>query len=42
MLYFFEDVLGLNLALEPPQGILDGLALLQSNFSQSCSPPTQP
>jgi hypothetical protein len=33
-LYFFDDVLGLNLALEPTQRILDRLTLLQSNFCQ--------
>jgi hypothetical protein len=41
-LYFFDDVLGLNLALEPTQGILDGLTLLQSNFCQSVHPQPSP
>src|SRR5579864_4657308 len=41
-LYFFDDVLGLNLALEPAQGILDGLTLLQSNFCQSVHPQPGP
>jgi len=33
-LHFLDDVFRLNLALEPPQGILDRLAFLQSNFGQ--------
>jgi hypothetical protein len=41
-LYFFDDVLGLNLALEPTQGILDGLTLLQSNFCHSVHPQPSP
>jgi hypothetical protein len=31
-----------NLALEPTQGILDGLTLLQSNFCQSVHPQPSP
>ena|SRR5512146_203806 len=34
-LHFFDDLFRLHLALEPPQGIVDGLPLLQSNFSQT-------
>src|SRR5438309_3287125 len=41
-LHFLDDVLGLNLALEPAQGILDGLILLQSNFCQSVHPQPSP
>ena len=37
-LHLFNDVFRLNLALEPPQGILDGLTLLQSNFCQIITP----
>ncbi len=37
-LYFLNDVFRLNLALEPPQGILDGLTFLQSNFCQTHHP----
>jgi len=33
-LHLFNDVFRLNLALEPPQGTLDRLAILQSNFCQ--------
>jgi len=33
-LHFLDDVFRLNLALEAPQGILDRLAFLQSNFGQ--------
>ena len=40
-LYFLNDVLRLNLAFEPTQGVLQRLALLQSNFCQNLSPPTQ-
>jgi len=39
-LHFFNDVFRLNLALEPPQGILDRLTLLQSNFCQAVHPQT--
>ena len=41
-LYLFDYVLGLNLALKPTQGILDGLTLLQSNLCQSIHPQTSP
>jgi len=41
-LHFFNDVFRLYLALEPPQGILDRLTLLQSNFCQTHHPPTSP
>jgi len=37
-LHFFNDVFGLHLALKPPQGILDRLAFLQSNFCQLITP----
>jgi hypothetical protein len=33
-LHFLDDVFRLNLALEPTQGILQRLALMQSNFCQ--------
>jgi hypothetical protein len=33
-LHFFNNVFRLNLALEPPQGTLDRLTFLQSNFCQ--------
>jgi hypothetical protein len=36
-----NDVFRLNLALEPTQGVLDRLTLLQSNFCQNSSPPNQ-
>jgi hypothetical protein len=36
---FLDDVFRLNFALEATQGALNGLALLQSNFSQPKSPP---
>src|SRR5215813_2385386 len=38
-LYVPNDVLRLNLALEAAEGILQRLALLQSNFSQAHHPP---
>lgn len=38
-LHFLDDVFRLNFALEATQGALDGLAFLQSNFSQPKSPP---
>jgi hypothetical protein len=34
-LHFLDDVFRLNLAFEPPQGILDRLTFLQSNFCQT-------
>ncbi len=36
---FLNDVFRLNFALEATQGALNGLAFLQSNFSQTKSPP---
>jgi len=36
---FLNDVFRLNFALEATQGAFNGLALLQSNFSQTKSPP---
>ena len=41
-LYFFDDVFLLNLALETAEGILQRLALLQSDFGQTLHPPTGP
>ncbi len=38
--HFLNDVFGLNLALEPTKGILQRLALLQSNFCQTHHPQT--
>src|SRR5262249_58389809 len=40
-LYVPNDVLRLNLALEPTEGILQRLSFVQSNFSQVVTP-TQP
>jgi hypothetical protein len=37
-LHFLNDVFGLNLALETAQGVLQGLALLQSNFCHAYHP----
>jgi hypothetical protein len=37
-----NNVLGLNFALEPTEGILQRLALLQSNFRQIITPQTGP
>ena len=37
---FLNDVFLLNLALEAPQRILDGLAILKSNFRHSIHPPS--
>ena len=37
-LHFLNDVFRLNLALEAAQGVLQGLALLQSNFCQTHHP----
>src|SRR2546428_4872261 len=39
-LHFLNDVFRLNLALEPTKGILQRLALLQSNFCQTHHPQT--
>jgi hypothetical protein len=39
--HFLNNVFGLNLALEPPQGTLDRFAFLQSNFCQDPSPPNR-
>ena len=39
-LHFLNYVFGLNLALEPTQGVLQRFALLQSNFRQTHHPPT--
>jgi hypothetical protein len=39
-LNFLDDVFLLNLTLEAPQRILDGLAILNSNLSQSVHPPS--
>jgi hypothetical protein len=36
---FFDDVFLLNFALEPSQRIFDRLAILNSNLSQSITPP---
>ena len=36
---FFNDVFLLHLAFKAPQGILEGFALLQSNFRQRTTPP---
>ena len=33
-LHFLDNVLRLDFALKPPQGTLDRLAILQSNFCQ--------
>ena len=38
-LHFFNDVFRLNFALEPSQGAFNRLALLQTNFCQTKSPP---
>jgi hypothetical protein len=38
-LHFLNDVFRLNFALEATQGALNGLAFLQSDFSQPKSPP---
>ena len=38
-LYFLDDVLGLHLPLESPQGVFEGFPLLQSNFRQRATPP---
>jgi hypothetical protein len=38
--HFLNDVFRLNLALEPTKGVLQRLALLQSNFCQTHHPPT--
>src|ERR1700678_1577183 len=40
-LYVFDDVFRLNLALEPPQGILQRLAFLQSNFCHNLLKPAK-
>src|SRR5260370_6784836 len=40
-LHFLNDVFRLNLALEPPKGILNRLTFLQSNFCQTHHPPTK-
>ncbi len=40
-LYFLNDVFRLNFALEAAKSALNRLALLQSNFSQTKSPPNQ-
>src|SRR5215510_15709347 len=40
--HFLDDVFRLNLALEPTQGILQRLALMQSNFCQSYHPSLRP
>jgi len=37
-----DNVFLLHLALEPAQGIFEGLTLLQSDFSQSTTPPNSP
>ena len=39
---FLDDVLGLHLALEPAQCILDRLSFLQSNFCQTYHLQTSP
>jgi hypothetical protein len=39
--HFFNDVLCLNLAFEPAQGVLERFALLQSNFCQINHPQTR-
>jgi len=41
-LYFLDNVLGLYLPLEPPQGVFEGFTLLKSNFRQQLHPPTSP
>src|SRR6266851_368660 len=41
-LHFLNYVFRLNLALEPTQGILQRLTLLQSNFCQTDHPQTSP
>src|SRR3954453_13569858 len=38
-LHFFDNVFRLNLTLEATKGVLQRLALLQSNFCQNASPP---
>jgi hypothetical protein len=38
-LYFFNNILGLYLPLEPPQRIFEGFTLLKSNFRQRTTPP---
>ena len=38
----FDDVFGLDLALESPQGTLDGLTVLYSNLCQNYSLQTSP
>jgi ketosteroid isomerase-like protein len=40
--HFLNDVFRLNLALEPTEGVLQRLALLQSNFCQTHYPQTSP
>jgi hypothetical protein len=38
-LYFFDNVLGLYLPLEPPERVFEGFTLLKSNFRQRTTPP---
>ena len=38
-LNLFDDVFLLNFPLEPPQSVLEGFTLLQSNFRQTDTPP---
>jgi len=39
---FLDNVFGLHLALEAPQGILKGFAFLYSNLCQKNTPPNTP
>jgi hypothetical protein len=41
-LNFLDNVFGLHLALETPQGILKGFAFLNSNLCHGNTPPTTP
>jgi len=41
-LHFLNDVFGLNLAFESTKGVLERLALLQSNFCHAHHPQTSP
>jgi hypothetical protein len=40
LLHFLNDVFLLDLPLETPQGILDGLTVLNANFGHSIHPPS--
>ncbi len=40
-LHFLNDVFRLNLTLEPTEGVLQRLTLLQSNFCQTDHPPNE-